>query len=60
MYSNWISRFLQNTTFKEIYVVDEIKLEKEVSQDKPIPKSMSNEDKIKFLEKVKIHVPAEE
>jgi hypothetical protein len=31
---------LQNNTFKEIYVVDENKLEKGVSQDKPIPKFM--------------------
>jgi hypothetical protein len=37
----------QNRTFKEIYMVGEDKLKKEVSQDKPTPKSMSNEDKLK-------------
>jgi hypothetical protein len=42
---------LQNDRFKEIYVVDENKLEKEISQDKPASKSISNEDKIKILEK---------
>jgi hypothetical protein len=33
---------LQNDKFKEIYVVDEKKMDEEVSKDKPIPKPMSN------------------
>jgi hypothetical protein len=43
---------LQNDTFKDIYDVDENKVEKEVSQDKHTPTPMSNDDKIKFLEKI--------
>jgi hypothetical protein len=41
---------LQNDAFKEIYAVDEKKMEEEVSMAKTIPKTMSNEDKEKFLE----------
>jgi hypothetical protein len=51
---------LQNNTFKEIYVLDEKKMEEEASKDKPIPTPMLTEDKHFFLEKIKINVPAEE
>jgi hypothetical protein len=43
-----------------MYVVDENKMEKEVSKDEPTPCSMPNEGKMKLIEKVKINVPAEE
>ncbi len=37
---------LQNGTFKDFYLVDEKKMEEEVSTDFPTPKPLSNEDKL--------------
>ncbi len=51
---------LQNETFKQIQAIDQNQLEKEISKDKPAPAPMSNEDKIKILNKIKINLPAEE
>jgi hypothetical protein len=51
---------LQNETFKQIQAIDQNQLEKETSKDKSAPAPMSNKDKTKFLDKIKINVPAEE
>jgi hypothetical protein len=51
MHYNWLLKILQNDTFKEIYAVDEKKMEEEVSKDKPIPKPTSNKDIYFFCEK---------
>ncbi len=51
---------LQNDTFKQIQAIDQNQLEREISKDKPAPPPMSNEDKGKFLDKIKMNVPAEE
>jgi hypothetical protein len=41
-------------------VIDKNEIEKEVSQDQPASKPISNDDKIKFSEKIKINIPVEE
>jgi hypothetical protein len=51
---------LQNNTFKEMYGVDEKKMEEEVPMNKPIPRPMSNKYKENILGIVKINVPSEE
>ena len=51
---------LQNDTFKQIQAIDQNQLEREISKDKPAPPPMSNEDKGKFLDKIKMNVPNEE
>jgi hypothetical protein len=51
---------LQNDTFKQIQAIDHNQLEKEMAKDKPAPAPMSKEDKGKFLDKIRINVPAEE
>ena len=51
---------LQNKSFNEIYAIDEQKIEEDASNDKPIPKPMTDFQKEKFLAQIKITVPAEE
>ena len=51
---------LQHNSYKEIYAIDEKKIEEEAAKDKPIPEPMTNVQKAKFLAQVKITVPAKE
>ncbi len=51
---------LQNDNFKQIQAIDQNQLELEISKDKPAPPPMSNKDKGKFLDKIRMNVPDEE
>ncbi len=51
---------LQNNSFNENLQLDENKIEIEATENKPIPEPMSNAQKTKFMEHIKITVPAEE